>query len=32
MNTVHKQVKWIEIKELSNYDFLDGIMKLSKKL
>ncbi len=23
-NTVHKQLKWIEIKQLSNYDFLEG--------
>jgi len=32
MNTVHKQVKWIEIKELSNYDFLDGDHEIIQKI
>ena len=31
-NVVHKQVKWIEIKELSNYDFLDGDYKIIQKI
>ena len=32
MNTVHKQVKCIEIKELSNYDFLDGDYEIIQKI
>ena len=32
MNTVHKQVKWIEIKELSDYDFLDGDHEIIQKI
>jgi hypothetical protein len=32
MNTVHNQVKWIEIKELSNYDFLDGDHEIIQKI
>ena len=31
-NVVHKQVKWIEIKELSNYDFLDGDYEIIQKI
>ena len=31
-NTIHKQVKWIEIKELSDYDFLEGDHEIIQKI
>ena len=31
-NTVHNQLKWIEIKQLSDYDFLEGDHKIIKKI
>ena len=31
-NTVHNQLKWIEIKQLSDYDFLEGDHKVIKKI
>ena len=30
--TIHKQVKWIEIKELSDYDFLEGDHEIIQKI
>ena len=32
LNTVHNQLKWIEIKELSDYDFLEGDKVIIKKI
>ena len=31
-NTVHNQLKWIEIKQLSDYDFLEGDHEIIKKI
>ena len=31
-NIVHNQLKWIEIKQLSNYDFLEGDHEIIKKI
>ena len=31
-NTVHNQLKWIEIKQLSDYDFLEGDHEVIKKI
>ena len=31
-NTVHNQLKWIEIKQLSDYDFLEGDNEIIKKI
>ena len=31
-NTVHNQLKWIEIKQLSDYDFLKGDHEIIKKI
>ena len=31
-NTIHNQLKWIEIKQLSNYDFLEGDHEIIKKI
>ena len=31
-NTVHDQLKWIEIKQLSDYDFLEGDHEVIKKI
>ena len=32
INTVHEQLKWIEIQELSNYDFLEGDYEIIQKI
>ena len=32
INTIHKQVKWIEIHDLSNYDFLEGDNEIIQKI
>ena len=32
INTIHKQVKWIEIHDLSNYDFLEGDYEIIQKI
>ena len=32
INTIHEQLKWIEIQELSNYDFLDGDDEIIQKI
>ena len=31
-NSVHNQLKWIEIKQLSDYDFLEGDHEIIKKI
>ena len=31
-NTVHNQLKWIEIKQLSDYDFLEGDHEIIQKI
>jgi 8-oxo-dGTP diphosphatase len=31
-NNVHNQLKWIEIKQLSDYDFLEGDHEIIKKI
>ena len=31
-NTVHNQLKWIEIEQLSNYDFLEGDHEIIQKI
>ncbi len=31
-NTIHNQLKWIEIKQLSDYDFLEGDHEIIKKI
>ena len=31
-NTIHNQLKWIEIKQLSDYDFLEGDHQVIKKI
>ena len=31
-NTVHNELKWIEIKQLSDYDFLEGDYTIIKKI
>ena len=31
-NIVHNQLKWIEIKQLSDYDFLEGDYEIIKKI
>ena len=31
-NTVHNELKWIEIKQLSDYDFLEGDHTIIKKI
>ncbi len=32
INTIHKQVKWIDIHDLSNYDFLEGDYEIIQKI
>ena len=32
INTIHEQLKWIEIQELSNYDFLEGDYEIIQKI
>ena len=32
INTIHEQLKWIEIQELSNYDFLEGDYEIIEKI
>ena len=32
INTIHEQVKWIEIHDLSNYDFLEGDYEIIQKI
>ena len=32
INTIHEQVKWIEIHDLSNYDFLEGDHEIIQKI
>jgi len=32
INTIHEQLKWIEIQELSNYDFLEGDYEITQKI
>ena len=32
INTIHEQVKWIEIQDLSNYDFLEGDYEIIQKI
>ena len=32
INTIHKQVKWIEIHDLSDYDFLEGDYEIIQKI
>ena len=31
-NTIHNQLKWIEVKQLSDYDFLEGDHDIIKKI
>ena len=31
-NTIHEKLKWIEIQELSNYDFLEGDYEIIQKI
>ena len=31
-NTIHEQMKWIEINELSHYDFLEGDEEVIQKI
>ena len=32
INKIHEQLKWIEIQELSNYDFLEGDYEIIQKI
>ena len=32
INTIHEKLKWIEIQELSNYDFLEGDYEIIQKI
>lgn len=32
INTIHERLKWIEIQELSNYDFLEGDYEIIQKI
>jgi len=32
LNTIHNQLKWIEIKQLSDYDFLEGDHEIIQKI